>query len=801
MMAMHPINTKIIMMSATMDVKQFTEVFRFEVDDGSVFEPAIIDMSGSQRTFAIREIYLDNFEKNSKQTLHHLINYNEPGISDGMYEFTGKVLLSLFRQLLGKDNQMSNPTILIFLPGIYEIEHFNRMLFDPRMDVSFDELRMKPEILILHSSLTTEQQKASFSTSENRPKIILSTNIAESGVTIPNVTHVIDFCLTKYNTKVKGAQISSLILDWTSKKNCAQRAGRTGRVCPGFVIRMVTQDFFKNRMKEFPLPEMTRSCLESVVIRLKELEMGSPLELLALAIDPPRKSAVVDAVLFLKELGALHRFDLNGNFCYHDGIITYIGRIMASLPVDVHLVKLIVTGYLFSVLDETIIIAAGLSLKSIFTYKFGMKMKAYEKRMKWAEGSQSDCIAMLNAYNFWSLSYPSESRDFKPNHPNRAEEMWCDCYDLNAKNLQEMRLLIKEIKWRLESQGIKSLDDAPQWNSKDKLFILKIVIAGAFGPSNFFIPSRTPEYMERETFKTVHNRDLFRTVYFRNMDLRLVGDVYKEQLLKILISNGVIDKTSIVNVTFDAPFSQKVFVTFEAASKVDNEEYDHDTDVSHQVGKIPPEVYKAVKLRQIQGSIKLHVMTEQKTRDYALQKNLVDIVDGLPKKVETFTKFAEFFVDPTTATFKMYGKVKHVETCGKFFFCPVRSFGPGPQDIDDRYDLHAEYIELLKNYESKAVDIETLTADRLVIVHFKDNIERGYFKRISIDRNAKVYLIDRGETVDIQKDHVFTLLDSTIENVLADIPPIVFECTLMELKPAVIGSREGEILLNYDCQV
>lgn len=106
---------------------------------------------------------------------------------------------------------------------------------------------------------------------------------------------------------------------------------------------------------EHAIPELVSSPLENVILKAKLLEMGSPESILALALDHPALSDIANTILVLKETGALLR-TCNGNPSDVDGDISFIGRIMASLPIDVKIAKLIILGYCFSILDECIVI-------------------------------------------------------------------------------------------------------------------------------------------------------------------------------------------------------------------------------------------------------------------------------------------------------------------------------------------------------------------------------------------------------------------------------------------------------------
>jgi ATP-dependent RNA helicase TDRD9 len=161
---------------------------------------------------------------------------------------------------------------------------------------------------ILHSQMPTEAQKLAFATSE-KPKIILATNIAESSVTIPDVKFVVDFCLTKYQMTDSETKLSSLELHWTSRNSCEQRAGRCGRMSEGYVYRLVFRKFYEYQMRESCVAEMVRSSMETVVLRAKVLDLGPPKAILALALDPPNETDILNTILSLKEVGALLRLN------------------------------------------------------------------------------------------------------------------------------------------------------------------------------------------------------------------------------------------------------------------------------------------------------------------------------------------------------------------------------------------------------------------------------------------------------------------------------------------------------------
>lgn len=117
-------------------------------------------------------------------------------------------------------------------------------------------------------------------------------------------------------------------------------------------------------MDETSKPEMVRSPLENVVLKAKQLNMGPPCRVIALAMDRPTKYDIENTVLLLKEAGALLR-TVNGRYVDDDGDITLIGHVMTALPVNFLIAKLIVLGYCFDVLSECIIIGEKICQPSV----------------------------------------------------------------------------------------------------------------------------------------------------------------------------------------------------------------------------------------------------------------------------------------------------------------------------------------------------------------------------------------------------------------------------------------------------
>jgi ATP-dependent RNA helicase TDRD9 len=235
---------------------------------------------------------------------------------------------------------------------------------------------------------------------------------------------------------------------------------------------MIFEEHYDKIPDEAPA-EMQRTSLETVVLKAKQLKMGKPIDILGLAMNPPPRCSIVDAVLVLKELGALTRYTDN-KFDYEDGDLTFVGEIMSNLPVDVRFSKLILLGYMFNVLKEMIIIAAGLSVRSIFRQITIKSMESFETKFRFGSGS-SDVLALLNVYKEWTK--------FKDQKLGKFEEMnFVQTNKLDWRNLRDMRAQVDDIMKRLMQLGFsrESLVENIVEKYSERTFLIKCCIAGKF---------------------------------------------------------------------------------------------------------------------------------------------------------------------------------------------------------------------------------------------------------------------------------------------------------------------------------
>lgn len=564
-------------------------------------------------------------------------------------------LVKLFSKLDSKDQvtrQVRVGSVLVFLPGIFEIEEAYRFLTEEskRTGVNW-------EILPLHSSITNEQQQRVFNPpSDGHRKIILSTNIAESSITVPDIEYVIDFCLTKTLVVDPETHFSTLKLEWASHVNCMQRAGRVGRVCDGRVYRLVHIDFYDRCLKSVIDPEILRAPLDKLVLTCKKLKLTDPPKaILALALDPPELKNIDSTILSLKEAGAL-LVTCRGNEMTSDGDLTFMGEIMCNLPLDVRMSKLIVLGYMFSCLEECIIMAAGCSLSNVFATPFQEKLKAYCNILPWADGSCSDLVAHYNLYKVWQFN---KRRHVYQNQ--REEYTWAKQNFISLRSLIEWEVLVGEINQRLHHLGIHEQGGAHsiRLNESEATLFLKIAICGAFYPNYFVRSCEGGQIDEQIALRTLNGHDPFRSVYYSNMDPGLPGPLYARSVRDLLA-----DCSSSMEIFF---YGAKVVVKFADSPHINMIKRDGREFISTMSDRINTDVYKAVRKRQIEKQQVFYAASATESWEVAELNGYFND----PQKNRTFKKkvmkSAEGEVLPTLDVQFIFLKLSYMMDAGHFW--------------------------------------------------------------------------------------------------------------------------------------
>lgn len=348
--------------------------------------------------------------------------------------------------------------ILLFLTGEQEIEQACRR-------VTEECQKMGPEVgpvkcLPLYSSLPSHLQQRIFEPApaprkEGAPpgrKIVISTNIAETSLTIDGIVYVIDPGFAKqkvYNPRIR---VESLLVTPISKASSKQRAGRAGRTKPGKAFRLYTEKAFQKELQEQTFPEILRSNLSSLVLTLKKLGIDDLVHFDLM--DPPAPETLMRALELLNYLGALD----------DDGNLTPLGARMAEFPLDPQLSKMLISSPKYKCSNEILSIVSLLSVPQLFIRPPESKAQADQAHERFAH-IDGDHLTMLNVYHAFKQ--------------NNEDPNWCYDNFLNFRSLKSansVRTQLQSIMSRCQLEMIST-----DFESKDYYInIRKCLVEGFF---------------------------------------------------------------------------------------------------------------------------------------------------------------------------------------------------------------------------------------------------------------------------------------------------------------------------------
>ncbi len=270
--------------------------------------------------------------------------------------------------------------ILVFLSGEREIRD--------TADALTDQSVGRFDVLPLYARLTAAEQHRIFEPHRGR-RVVLSTNVAETSLTVPGIRYVIDTGTARISRFSRRLKVQRLPIEPVSQASANQRAGRCGRVAAGICIRLYGQEEFEARAP-FTEPEILRTNLASVLLQMAAIKLGDVAQFPF--VDPPDRSSIRDGVQLLEELGAFVPKESDS-----DKRLTPLGRRLAQLPLDPRLGRMIIEANRLGCVREVLIIASALSIQDPRERPQDKQQQATELHRRFAD-DHSDFISWLNLW-------------------------------------------------------------------------------------------------------------------------------------------------------------------------------------------------------------------------------------------------------------------------------------------------------------------------------------------------------------------------------------------------------------------
>ncbi|XP_066495045.1 probable ATP-dependent RNA helicase DHX34 [Tiliqua scincoides] len=333
----------------------------------------------------------------------------EEGAGGGKERLDPRPYLRVLQAIDHKYPSEERGDLLIFLSGVAEIGAVVEAV------QPYAAHTQRWVVLPLHSTLSVAEQDKVFDLPPpGVRKCIVSTNIAETSVTIDGIRFVVDSGKVKELSYDPKAKLQRLQEFWISRASAEQRKGRAGRTGPGICYRLYAESDY-DAFAPYLVPEIQRVALDALVLQMKSMGLGDPRAFPFL--EPPPQASLETAVGYLKHQGAL---DMEEN-------LTPIGRLLAELPVDVVIGKMLVLGALFGLAAPTLTTAAVLSVPSLFLRgSSGRPDSDCAATRRSLESPLGDPLTLLNVFDSW-VQVKSEDR--------RGSRRWC-----RRRGLEEHRL-------------------------------------------------------------------------------------------------------------------------------------------------------------------------------------------------------------------------------------------------------------------------------------------------------------------------------------------------------------------------
>ena len=406
---------KVIITSATIDADRFSRHF------GTPGKPApVIEVSGRLYQVEVRyrpvdrELVLTGAPDSGKPMPKAQAAREKRDLMDAVTEAVDELC------------RLGSGDVLVFLPGEREIRDCAEALrkhHPPHV-----------EILPLFARLSVEEQEKVFKISNAR-RIVLATNVAETSLTVPGIRYVVDAGLARVKRYSFRNKVEQLQIEPIAQSAANQRAGRCGRVADGVCIRLYEEADFNLRPK-FTEPEILRSSLAAVILRMKSLHL-TDVETFPF-IEPPQGRAIADGYQLLQEVGAVD--DTNN--------LTPLGHKLAKLPLDPRVGRMILAALDNACLTEMLIVASALSVQDPRDRPMEHQQAADEAHKKFAD-EKSEFLTYIKIWRWFEAAIEHKKT-------NRQLQETCRGSFLSQVRLREWRdvhsqllTIVKEQGWRM----------------------------------------------------------------------------------------------------------------------------------------------------------------------------------------------------------------------------------------------------------------------------------------------------------------------------------------------------------------
>lgn len=342
---------------------------------------------------------------------------------------------SAVRQVLSIHLSHPPGDILVFMTGQEDIEVTCQVINE-----RLEELNDPPPLSVLpmYSQLPADLQAKIFEKADaNSRKVIVSTNIAETSLTVDGIIYVVDTGYNKlkvYNPKIG---MDALQITPISQANANQRSGRAGRTGPGTCYRLYTEAAYRYEMYENNIPEIQRTNLANVVLLLKSLNVKNLLDFEFM--DPPPQETILNSMYQLWILGALD----------NTGDLTPDGRRMVEFPLDPSLSKMLISSEQFGCSEEVLTIVSMLSVPSVF-YRPKERAEESDAARERFFVAESDHLTLLHVYQQWKS--------------NGFRDSWCVQHFVHPKAMRKAREIRTQLVDIIKSQKITLISCNTDWD-------------------------------------------------------------------------------------------------------------------------------------------------------------------------------------------------------------------------------------------------------------------------------------------------------------------------------------------------